>query len=94
MGEAEERLKGTYRQVVENVYIRVMAASSGRRFRDVDPHERVAILESFKEAIDADVEMLSEVGQQYRLLGYQAPPSPEEEPLDPLVLDTDDEHTE
>lgn len=86
----EERLRNTYEQVIGNAYIRVMAASSGREFADINPHERVAILMSFEDAIQADVDMLVEVGQQYRLLGVAVPTAPEhEEPG--LVLDSDEE---
>lgn len=87
---AEARLRNTYRQLIKNIYIRVMAESSGRSFADIDPHERMAIVQSFEEAIDLDVQMLDEVGQQYRLLGFQKLPE-QDDPDEDLVLDTDDE---
>lgn len=86
----EERLKATYRQVIENAYVRAIAHSTGRKFSEIPPTERGGIAVLFEDAIEIDIRMLVEIGEQYRLLGAPTPPMEEEDQGD-LVLDSDGE---
>lgn len=84
-----ESLKRTIAQLLRNAYLRAILQPSGRVPLDCTAEEAQTMLEPYRDALAADVELMDAIAQQYRLLpsGEHEPPEEDEEPI---LLDTED----
>ncbi len=80
--ERFEQLGQTFRRILRQTTIRALLRNSGKQPLDLSPEEGDALIESFKDALEADQLMCVEVARNFYNLGFAAAarPEPVEEP--------------
>lgn len=86
-----DSLESTTRAIVENIYIRATIAASLGVLSRLTPNEAKAIVATHEHDIGADVELLKQIGAQYKMLGQVIELDPLQDEQHRVAFDTSDQ---